>query len=102
MVAGVEDPTLAAYVPQHEEEMQSAFASRWLHSVNVPSDWSYVKEKIADQYEPFKSHQWFIAQFTPTTDGRQHLTQDLKDIEDETKNASSHLLGVVLDTFQVD
>jgi len=101
-VAGVEDPSLAQYGPRDWYSLQSAFKSRWIHSVNVPSSWTFAKEKIADQYGPFESHNWFIAQFTPTSDGLQNLAQDLKDIEAETKNESSRLLGVAFNTFQKD
>lgn len=102
MAAGVEDPSRAEYEARDWEGLQSAYASRWVNSVNVPSSWTFAKEKIADQYGAFESHPWFIAQLTPTTDGLQDLTQDLMDIEAETQKPSSKLLGVAFNTFQKD
>mmetsp|Transcript_52023 Transcript_52023/g.131499 ORF Transcript_52023/g.131499 Transcript_52023/m.131499 type:complete len:458 (+) Transcript_52023:51-1424(+) len=102
-VVGVKSPLrVARYLPQNRAAVRKAFKSRWVHSVNVPAQWSFAKEMIADQYAPFKSHPWFIAQFTPKTDNSQDLASDLRAIEAETKNSSSQLLGVALNTFQKD
>jgi len=103
MIAGIEDPDLAAYTPKSsKQELAMAFKTRWTHGLNAVNDWGYIKGKVEENYDSlFGTTPWILTAFT----GRELTTQKLtKDLEDILKDANSggHFLGVTLHSFQND
>lgn len=87
MVAGVADPSLAKYTPKTSQaEMAAAFKDRWIHGMNTQAPWSFVKEKVADVYEQFLPHQWFIGEYGANGQTQAVITGDLQAMDTYAKS----------------
>jgi len=96
MMVAVKDPSITDYSPT--ADVQSAFSERWVHSMNAPSTWTYIKEKVADQYSAYEPTPWFISEFTPVSG----VAKDLEDIEAYAKSEGNSFMGAVMNGFQKD
>jgi len=82
MIAGTANPSLAQYTPKTSQaELAAAFRDRWVHGMNTQAPWSFVKQMVADKYEQFLPHQWFIGEYGANGQSQDIITGDLKDMD---------------------
>jgi hypothetical protein len=103
MVAVIENPYgTCNYQPVTPlTELQEAFRTRWVNSVNVHADWEFVQQKIAVLYDSlFPMHPWFLSEFHGATDGQYHNTiiRELEAIDRDAQKGS--FIGVCFTQFQ--
>uniref|UniRef100_A0A7S0ZZP0 Glycoside hydrolase family 5 domain-containing protein n=1 Tax=Noctiluca scintillans TaxID=2966 RepID=A0A7S0ZZP0_NOCSC len=103
MVAGIANPyEMCNYRPVTElAELQEAFRTRWVNSVNVASDWEYVQEEIAVIYDSlFPMSPWFLSEFHGQNDNQYHNTivRELESIDGYAQSGA--FMGVCFSQFQ--
>jgi len=102
MVAGVKKPGIAGYKPRSsKKELRDAFDSRWVHSTNTASPWSFVKEKVGGEYARFLPKPWFLSEFRGDGMSGDAIGNDLKAADEEAKSGGP-FLGVSVFSFQND
>ena len=96
MIAGVKDPSIAGYALQGVtlEELQTAFRTRWTHSVNGQSSWSFLHEKIDEVYDQhFSGAPWFLSEFAGDLSEQTHndLVDNMVDMDREAQQGGSFI-----------
>jgi len=103
MVTGIANPyETCNYRPVTSiAELQEAFRTRWVNSVNVNSNWVYVQETIADKYDGlFPMSPWFLSEFHGAPDDQYHnsIVSELEAIGASAESGA--FMGVCFKQFQ--
>lgn len=100
MVAGTSNPSLAHYTPKTPlKDLQQAFQTRWVHSLNTQAPWSYVKDVVDKVYSQFLPNKWFIGEYGANGVSQTEIENDLKAM-DEAASGTSGFIGVNVFQFQ--
>lgn len=101
VMVGVKDPNgTVGYIPQvGNATLLAAFEKRWVHSMNVASPYSFIKEKVSPNYDQFKPTPWFLSQWNTNQRSEAEITSNLKAISADA-SADGPFLGASVFQFQ--
>lgn len=100
MVAGIANPALANYTPRSSlAELQEAFKTRWIHSLNTQAPWTYVHELVSKNYAKFEPVPWFIGEYGALGQTKDVIQSDLVSMDTAASSGGS-FSGVAFFQFQ--
>jgi len=100
MVAVTADASIVNYEPRASQaELQEAFNTRWVHSLNTQSPWNFVKDMVAKEYHNFAPTPWFIGEYGGNGQDRAVIQADLEAMSAHA-DGSSDFLGAAFFQFQ--
>merc|ERR1712127_481088 len=98
MVAAIQDPQIAQYSPRASHvELQEAFRTRWVHSLNTQAPWGFIKQVV--DYKQFLPIPWFIGEYGANGQDEATIQADLESMQKHASRGEA-FLGAAIFQFQ--
>jgi len=101
VVAALGNPAIVNYQPRTSQmELQSAYLSRWVHSLNTQSPWEFVDQQISKEYSRFGHIPWFIGEYGAQDQDAGKIQADLESMLTKANSPGATFVGTAFFQFQ--